>query len=243
MNHSLVRSRAIAAIIGFCAVVQLTACEKAKLENLTAPTPPVTPTSGLTIDSVSTSVAVGDAVQLTVRVVLPDGITKPTDAAWQSSDPSVTTVTDAGLVKVRANGSATITATAYEQTASVHLPAPYLITGIVHESAPTATVPVVGARVAVEGGLDGGTSTITDADGRFHLEAESAGFSLAIGKDGDDSATILIGALPRDQHPDVALVPDAIPVTRTVLGWSSPSRLCHPRFGNVVPHTSMWASP
>jgi hypothetical protein len=152
-------------------------------------------------------------------VVLPDGTTKRTDGAvWESSDASVMTISTGGILSVVGHGSADITAAAYQHAATAHLRVPYVMTGIVHESVPTESVPVASARVAIQGGPDSGTSAMTDGAGRFSLEAEAAGFTLAVSKDGYDSTSARIAELPRDQRPDITLVPDAPPVTSRLTG-------------------------
>jgi hypothetical protein len=106
-------------------------------------------------------------------------------------------------------GDVDITASAYEHEASVRLRSRWVIAGVVHESRPTEDLRVAGARVEMQGGLDSGASVITDGDGRFRLEAQAAGFTLAVSKDGYEPATLVIAALPRDERPDIGLVPDA----------------------------------
>jgi hypothetical protein len=212
-------SRAAALLLWVCAVVMVSACEKTPAQNIAAPTPSLTPTTGLTIGSLPSPLTVGQSVQLTAMVVLPDGATKLTDdAVWKSSDASVMTISSSGVLSVVAHGSADITATAYQHAASVHLRVLFAITGIVHESVPTETQPVQGARVVIQGGLDSGTSAMTDGAGRFSLEAEAAGFTLAVSKDGYDSTSAKIAELPRDQRPEITLVPDAVPVTSRLTG-------------------------
>jgi hypothetical protein len=90
---------------------------------------------------------------------------------------------------------------------------PFVIAGVVHESVP-ADVPIGGARVVVQGGLDNGTSTITDDAGRFTLQVERPGFTIAVSKDGFDPAAITVSALPRDLQPNIALTPAANSITR-----------------------------
>jgi len=101
----------------------------------------------------------------------------------------------------------------FEHAASVHLRVPFVIAGVVHESVPTE-VPIGGARVVVQGGVDNGASTITDDAGRFTLEVERPGFTIAVSKDGFDPASITVSALPRDLQPNIALTPTANTLTR-----------------------------
>jgi len=237
-NAATTTSRAVVLLLWGCAAVIVGACEKAP--NVTGPSSPVTPTTGLTISSLPSPLTVGQSVQLTAMVVLPDGTTKLTDAAWKSSEVSVATISSSGVLSVVGRGGADITAAAYQHAASVHVRVPLVITGLVHESVPTETVPVAGARVVIEGGPDAGTSAMTDGAGQFSLEVEAAGFTVAVSKDGYDPASASIAELPRDQRSEITLVPDAVPVMSRLTGglcvdyafyfpgaiWTSGSGIC-----------------
>lgn len=94
----------------------------------------------------------------------------------------------------------------------------FVVAGVIHESVPTENVPVAGARVEVQGGLDAGAFAITDSSGRFRLEVKAAGFTLLVTKDGYDPASSVIALLPRDQQPDIGLVPDARPAHSSFTG-------------------------
>ena len=63
------QSREAALVLLVCAAVMLSACEKAPVQNIAAPTPPLTPTTGLTIGNPTSPLSVGQSVQLTALVV------------------------------------------------------------------------------------------------------------------------------------------------------------------------------
>jgi hypothetical protein len=167
-----------------------------------------------TIGGLATPLAVGQSVQLTALVTLPDGTKKVSDATtWASSDNAIATVSTTGLLTAVRQGAADITATAYQHKTSVHLRVPFAIRGVIHEAFPAADTPVAGARVDVQGGPDAGASAITDGSGRFSLDVEAAGFTLVVTKNGYESTSSVIAALPRDERPNIGLVPSGTRAT------------------------------
>jgi hypothetical protein len=196
-----------ATVLLVCMALAISACQNTPRQNPAVPTPLLPAVTDTVIDGLPTPLNVGQSVQLTALVALPDGTKKASDAAWASSDTNIATVSSTGLLTVVRQGGATITATAYQHKASVHLRVPFAITGVVHETFPAQDTPVSGARVEVQGGPDAGASATTDASGRFNLEVEAAGFILVVTKNGYESTSSAIAALPRDERPDVGLVP------------------------------------
>jgi hypothetical protein len=173
----------------------------------------------LTLPTSQLKLSVGDSVQLIPSVTLAAGVTKLSgDAVWTSSDEKVATVSSSGLLTVVGNGGADVVATAYEHRASVHVRVPFTITGVVHEGIPTEQVPVSGAKVEIQGGVDSGAVAVTDNEGRFTFEVESVGFTLAVSRVGYDSVMATIAELPRDIRPSIGMVPENIPVTQHFSG-------------------------
>ena len=74
------------------------------------------PVTGITVDPATASLTVGGTQQLTATVE-PAGATNPT-VTWSSSDTSIATVDENGLVTAVAVGTATITGAAGDQTAT-----------------------------------------------------------------------------------------------------------------------------
>lgn len=76
----------------------------------------------VTIAGLPESVAYRQSVQLTAVVTLEDGAQKQTpDAAWQSSDPTVATVSSTGLLNIVGFGDADVTATFQGLRAIAHI--------------------------------------------------------------------------------------------------------------------------
>lgn len=226
------RIGSLAAVI----VVSLGACTQPSPTVPATPTIVATPVSGLTIGGLPSSVAVGQSFQLTAMVTLPDGSQKQTQgAAWKSSDTAGATVSSTGLLTIVAAGIVVdVSATLEDLSATRRLVVPYRITGVVHESAPTADVPVVGARVEVRGGPDAGKSVTTDSSGSFTLDVQAAGFTLDVTREGYGAGSVVIGELPRDRHPEIVLLPDARRISTTFTGSLCPD-LVFWRMGHKQP--------
>ena len=77
-------------------------------ENVVVPDPTV-PATGVTLDAANATLIVDETKQLTATV-LPEGATDST-VTWKSSDPTVATVDERGLVTAVSKGTATITVT------------------------------------------------------------------------------------------------------------------------------------
>jgi hypothetical protein len=91
----------------------------------TAPSPKVPTVNALTVAGMPAVLAVGQTVQLTASVTLPNGGQKQTvDVTWQSSNPEVATVSSSGAVTATGFGVADILARAYGQSATAHAFAP-----------------------------------------------------------------------------------------------------------------------
>jgi hypothetical protein len=127
----------------------------------------------------------------------------------------------------------TPTSTPTTPTTPTPTPTPTLITfdiiGVVHESAPTEDVALSGATVGVH--FVGcptcphdNQTTVTDGAGHFALQGiETAGFSLVVSKQGYETTSYNIAQLPRDQHPDISLIPDLAMVRVIFEGVFQPS--------------------
>jgi len=109
--------------------------------------PPTTPTAvpvitAIAITGLPTAFTVGASAQLAARVTFSDGASKDATnrVAWNSSDPSVATISSSGLLRIIGPGDSDITA-AYEHakatTRITATPRTYELAGFVHESAPT----------------------------------------------------------------------------------------------------------
>jgi hypothetical protein len=212
------------------AVFLLTGCNSPAPSSPSAPAAPPTRVAGLTIDGVPPALEVDQSVQLTASVALPDGTKKLTSgASWKSSDTAVATISSAGVLTAVGFGTTDITATAYEHDAAAHLRVPVSITGYVHESVPTETIPVPGARVEIQEEAGGAAIATTDVSGRFTLKVATASATLIVTKEGYDSKSVALGVLTSGLRPDIGLVPNGPPVHSaysgalcTVAPWYSP---------------------
>jgi hypothetical protein len=161
----------------------------------------------LTIDGLPSGMIVGQSAQLTPLVTLEGGARKiASEVAWRSSDESIATVSAAGAMAMLSGGVVDISASAYGQSASGRVRGVFRITGLVHETAPTQQVAVAGARVGVQGSADA-PYALTDTIGRFILDVETAGLTLAVTKNGYDPATVTIAVPPRDLQQEIGLTP------------------------------------
>jgi PKD domain-containing protein/Big-like domain-containing protein len=119
--------RAIWLTLTLLTAITLAACAR---PSPTAPAPPAQtlPTvSGLSISGLPASFSYGLSVQLKAIATLSDGTQKETlevAAVWQSSDKSVATVSDTGLLVVTGFGDADVTATFQNQEARAHVALP-----------------------------------------------------------------------------------------------------------------------
>jgi hypothetical protein len=138
----------------------------------TAPSP-VTPAPGLVrVELIAPgSIAPGESVQLTANAVKSDNSVENVSelAAWISSDPRVLEISSTGVAKGIAGGEAVIRVSYQGRSSSTRtfvLPAgTYRLNGTVTDSG----LSVVGATVAIIGGVGEGLTTITDGNGTYAL--------------------------------------------------------------------------
>jgi Bacterial Ig-like domain (group 2) len=184
---------------------------------------PTTPTatvhaSSLSVSGLPLTVVVGATAQLTASVTLSDGTHKEATAlvTWQSSEPAVATVTKEGRVTVVGVGEADVSATYQTLTGRAHLvarvpaspPPAYVLSGTVHETAPTEGTRLPNMRIEAIGGALDGQIFATDQNGQFALPpVESAGFALKFKGRGYEDVQFDVVRLPRDQVADIAVPP------------------------------------
>src|SRR4051812_41734071 len=68
-------------------------------------------------------------------------------------------------------------------------PQSYTVSGLVHETAPTAKDVVPGAILTVHGGVHDGETTTTDASGQFTFHAIDGQITVAVSKAGYESTS------------------------------------------------------
>lgn len=196
-------------------IVTLTACSESPGPPSAPSTPTtVTPTAPqvreVTIIGAPSNVQPGDRAQVRAISRAADGGLQDVtaQATWQSSDASVCSVNDTGMVEGRGAGTTTLTASHAGISGSATLTCGYVITATVHENAPTVTVVVPNARVEVEGGALNGRVFDGDATGRVTLPPVTAtGIALNFKHPDYEDMRIRITELPRQTVLDVGLMP------------------------------------
>ena len=190
-----------------------------------SPSSPQAPSNVPTVTSVTvTATSTGSQFQCAAVAGFSDGSTQnvTSQATWTSSNPSVATVTNTGLVTPLSNGSIDIAATHSGMTGTLHLavtvpppsPAPtYILSGTVRDGS-TGTA-LSGAQAEVIDGPDAGTIATTDGSGRYVLAGLRAGqFRMYFRNSGYDTLAATV-SLSGDQTLDVAITrtPAAPPPT------------------------------
>lgn len=119
--------RRVSWILALGVSATLLSCNSGReISGIEALTVPATPSRGVVVSPSSATLAPGQTQQFSAQLIQ-DGKQKKAAFTWSTSDPSVATVSSAGLVTAVAFGAATITATAsptQSGTAQVTVPAP-----------------------------------------------------------------------------------------------------------------------
>lgn len=174
----------------------LTAC--GKTDPPSAPTAPTVSVVSLSISQLPASLKPGETAQLVAMATLSDGSTQVATslASWSTSAPQILSVNAAGLVTAVAPGDATVTASYQLRSITMGLSVRggQTLRGVVTETAPTSTVPVVGAAVTVVDGLYQGTRAMTDGSGRFSLPDVAGSLNLRVSKNGFDDLALTADA-------------------------------------------------
>ena len=179
-----------------------------------APTP--TPTlTGVSVTGAPASPSVGDTAQLVATASFSDGSSRivTAEAAWQTSNSTVATVSASGLASFLASGDCDLRATFQTAAGTAHVTvaakgAPrFQLSGTITESGSTHLV--AGATVTVMDGPDAGRSAATDATGTYMLAAITMGsFSLRATRTDFEPQTVPV-SLTKDVKLDIALKPVA----------------------------------
>jgi len=116
------------------------------------------------------------------------------------------------------------------------------VSGVIRESAPTSSVAVAGATVAVEDGIDRGKTTQSDADGQFQMSLTTGDATMSFVKEGYDRQTVTIARASADAPLTISLAPSQGIERSTFVGslcTSSPPYLEGPNpqcWGNDFPY-------
>lgn len=165
-------------------VVTLTACaDTASTGNATAPTPAPNPSATVRAVVVSSTSTSTSTFQMGARADMSDGSSRDVTmlAKWDSSNPTIATVSSSGLLTVMGSGQIEVRATYESVMGAIGLlvsgpsrPATFSIVGVAIETAPSGKV-VPGVTVQVTEGADAGQSTVTDAGGLYRFDALRTG--------------------------------------------------------------------
>jgi hypothetical protein len=141
--------------------------------------PPTTPSASVTSITVTGSAPlVGLTAQLTATATLSGGATQnvTSQATWQSSNTSLATVNNAGVVTGVAPGDVDVTAT-YQSVAGrarlTIVPATFSLTGNVTDATSGGVLPNINMQIT--SGPNAGLSTKTDGTGAYSLTGVLAG--------------------------------------------------------------------
>jgi Carboxypeptidase regulatory-like domain/Bacterial Ig-like domain (group 2) len=163
--------------ISFAAVA--TAMVMACANSDRVPTNPTGPTSTATVTAVAVSSVnvTATTVQLNATAKLSDGTTQDVTsiASWQSSNPSIATISTTGMLTVVDSGAVDARATYQNVTGSLRLnvsktdpTARFSLSGVTRESPPNAR-PLANVRVLVTSDAEGEVSVMSDANGAFRI--------------------------------------------------------------------------
>lgn len=204
-----------------CSAVALTACNDDKKDNGGAATPPpvVTPTEpDLQINTTSLDVLLGNSVQLTAIYEATEG----KELSWSSSAPAIVSITDDGMITALDSGSATITATYGELTATCAINVVFgnqqpvlMIKNVLTDNvkfigtqgfAIDAVVMFNGMEFPCDLTVESDNEAVTYTDGKlFATAGASAQINVSAAWKGFDS-TLLTGSFSVTAIPDVSIV-------------------------------------
>ena len=160
----------------------------------TLPPLPTLPVTQVTVVSPSGSAKPGDTAQFQATATLSNGTSRTvtSQAAWESSDTSIATVTNTGVVTALAPGEAEIRATYQDVTGIARFPiadtppAPttFSVSGTIRDAG--SSTPIAGATVTVK---NAPAFALSDAKGQYRVNGMRAGtITLRVVKAGYEAA-------------------------------------------------------
>jgi len=207
--------RACLSSIATLIVTAVMACGKAGTVN--NPVTP-TPTTSVTAVIVVTNQMISDTVmQLKATAQMTDGssLDVTNTSTWQTSDPSIATVTPTGLLTTVGTGSVEARATYQGVTGTLRLtlskpPDPrthFALSGLAREVTPSSKI-LGGVRIVISSGPDTGMSVTSDAGGLFKFASVSATrISLEATRDGFQPWRMTNLMLDGDRQIEVVMFP------------------------------------
>lgn len=178
-----------------------TGCTQQEGPSPTGPTPPGHAVTQVTVAGPAGSAKPGDTAQFQATATLSNGTSRTvtTQAAWESSDQNVATVTSGGVVTAVAAGEAEIRATYQSVTGGLRVtvastppapPAPttFSVSGTIRDAA--GSTPIGGATVTVK---NAPAFVLSDAKGQYRVNGMRAGtIVLRVMKAGYEAAEMAV---------------------------------------------------
>lgn len=186
----------------------------------TAPTAPTAPTvTSVTISGNESTAAVGQTVALVATAIFSDGTTSnvTTQAAWESSNVAVATVSPTGSVNFVGAGEVDLRATLSGVSGSTHVSV--TVVAVRHNLVGTIldadnNQPLAGVLVQVLDGPNAGRSTQTGGTGSYSLTGLVEGsFTVQFSRTSYTTATRGV-TLSADTRVDLSLSPETLNVAR-----------------------------
>jgi hypothetical protein len=179
------------------------------------PTAPSTAGGSITISG-GRPLIEGDTATLTATLRSSTGASSDVTGTvtWSSDTPGVATVSDRGVVTALAAGNAQIRAALQAisgATTLVVAAGAHVVSGEIHESAPTERIRIRGATIAVVDSGGGAQTALSDAAGNFTLSARTGLAQIAVSAAGYDRTTTSV-----DVRADTALSLALVPVLQEV---------------------------
>ena len=138
---------------------------------------------------------------------------------WKSSNPSVATISDRGIVRGLASGTFEVSATfaGLDAKWGMYVPidyyrsvAPDEIVGTVHELTVNGQTPVARATLEIVAGEQFGLKLVADHGGFFRIgNLRSGGFDLVVSDPAYATRHIRVATIGRDLTPELAMMPAA----------------------------------
>jgi hypothetical protein len=182
----------------------------------TTPTPTPTPTATVRAVVVTSAATTPTNFQLNARADMSDGGSRDVTmlAKWESLNPTIATVSAAGVLTVVGSGQVDVRATYENVAGSISLlvsgpprPTTFTISGVAIETPPSGKV-VSGVVVQVTEGPDAGLTATTDQGGLYRFAAlRTAPLTLEARKSGYLLWRVTNLMLDRDRQLEIVLFP------------------------------------
>jgi len=168
-KEKAINRRIVLVILSICVSSMLAGCDVSKPTTTSATPTPATTMTKLTVTGLTALTTLGQTTQLTARAWFSDGSTQDVtnQAAWESSNAAVATVSPAGLVTGVTFGQADITAKFQNLSEKVTISLPLDLTGLWRGTGTDQTgSSTFAVGLTQQGSALTGTATITRSNGQ-----------------------------------------------------------------------------